>query len=351
MLSRGGRKLTLLAPVALAVFAVLASTPRAPQAAEPALGMAVAAVESHPVPLDPSNAGRERIGALVYRGGLRLESPDPRFGGLSDIRIVAGGTRLVAVSDCGTGLTAALSYDAEGWLAGVSDLRLIDIPGLQGEPLQMPWRDAESLVETGDSLEVGFEGIGRVWAYAEEPPFGGPARKRPVPAGLAFCGRNGGLETMTRLDERRRLLICEGRRSASLDVAAWIGSGAGWTTRSYPLAFAGGWMGEPFRPTAATLLPGGDVLVLERRFPPFGARVARLSAADLLGTGALHPREIARLEYPLTIDNFEGIDARSDEAGRTYVYLVTDDNACVKLGGKRPPAVERTLLLMFELAG
>jgi len=332
--------------VPAAVFAVFGGVARVPRSAA-----AAASLEVKAVPLDPTQPGRERVGPLVFRGGLWLSSPDARFGGLSDLRVVADGTRMLSVADCGTGVSAALMYDAQGWLAGVSDLRLVDLVGTRGEPLQQEWRDSESLVETGDSLEVGFEGMGRVWAYAEDPPFGGPARSLPVPAGLALCGYNGGIETMTRVDERRRLLVCETRRSASLDVSAWVGAGAAWTTRSYPLVFEGGWAGEPFRPTAATLLPDGDVLVLERRFPPLGARVTRLSRADVLGTGPLHPREIARFESPLTLDNFEGIDARRDETGRTYVYIVSDDNACAKSGGKKPPSVQRTLLLMFELVG
>jgi len=166
---------------------------------------------------------------------------------------------------------------------------------------------------------------------------------------VARCESNGGLETMADVGQGRRLLVCEQRRFPSSTVPAWIGSGGRWTERDYPLVFEGGWGGEPFRPTGAALLPEGDVLVVERRFPPLGARIVRLDAAGLDGTGPLQPHEIARLEAPLTLDNFEGIDVRRDPSGRTLVYLISDDNNCFKNGFD--PIPQRTLLLMFALEG
>jgi hypothetical protein len=154
---------------------------------------------------------------------------------------------------------------------------------------------------------------------------------------------------MADVGDGRRLLVCEKRRSASTSVAAWVGSGRAWTEREYDLTFEGGWGGEPFRPTGAARLPGGDVIVLERRFPPIGARIARLDRARLEGTGPLAPREIARFEAPLTLDNFEGIEARRDASGRTLVYLLSDDNNCAK--NVVAPIRQRTLLLMFALEG
>jgi hypothetical protein len=145
------------------------------------------------------------------------------------------------------------------------------------------------------------------------------------------------------------VLVCEGRRGASTTVPAWIGTGEAWTEREYPLRFDGGWAQEPFRPTGAARLPDGDLLLVERRFPPIGARVVRLPRASLDGTGPLPTVEIARLEAPLTLDNFEGIDARRDASGRTLVYLLSDDNNCARTPGSRGPGLQRTLLLVFAL--
>jgi hypothetical protein len=303
-------------------------------------------IESIPVPLDPTQPSRDRLGPLVYLGGLwlRAHDRDRRFGGLSDLRVSADGSRAFIVSDCGEGVTATLSYDGEGRLVRAGDVQVIPLEVGPSGGL-----DSESLVMGEDSLEVGFEGRPKVLAYRKEPPFGGPPRALPVPRRVARCESNGGLEAMADVGEGRRLLVCEGRRFPSGTVPAWIGSGGKWTQRDYPLVFDGGWGGEPFRPTAAALAPDGDLLVLERRFPPLGARIVRLGRASLEGTGPLAPHEIARFEAPVTLDNFEGIDVRREGSGRTLVYLISDDNNCFKNGFN--PIPQRTLLLLFALEG
>lgn len=306
------------------------------------------ALEAVPVLLDDTDPARDRVGALRYLGGLWLRSSDPRFGGLSDLRVGPDGSRLFAVSDCGHGLTASLSYDASGRLAGVGEATVVALGGRGAEGPTLGGKDAESLV-LGDGLEVGFEGRARVEAYGKEPPFAGPPRALPFPPEIGQCGRNGGVEAMADVGGGRRFLVCEKRRGPSETVPAWVGSGRSWTRLDYVLAFEGGWAGEPFRPTGAAPLPGGDLLVLERRFPPIGARLVRLPRASLDGPGLLEPREIARLEAPLAVDNFEGVETRRDASGRTLVYLLSDDNNCAKNAGT--PALQRTLLLLFALEG
>ena len=346
MPDRAGRMLVLLALVAAALavavaFSSLASVP----AAAGALALDVV-----PVPLDDADPSRDRVGALRYLGGLWLRSNDPRFGGLSDLRVSPDGARLFAVSDCGRGFTATLALDPDGRLAGLGDARLVDLSGPSGGPLGLGENDAESLVIDG-ALEVGFEGKARVQAYDESPAFSGAARPRPMPAAVGTCGRNGGLEAMADLGAGRRLLLCEARRGASMTVPAWVGTGDTWEEREYPLFFEGGWAREPFRPTGAVRLPDGDVLIVERRFPPMGARLVRLPKAGLEGGRLLEPVEVARFEAPLTLDNFEGVDARRDNSGRTLVYLLSDDNGCSKRGSAGRTGLQRTLLMLFALEG
>ncbi|HSD25944.1 MAG TPA: esterase-like activity of phytase family protein [Vicinamibacteria bacterium] len=343
MRGRPRRMLALLALLAATLAVAVAFSSRASIPPAPA----ALALEAVPVPLDETDPARDGVGPLRYLGGLWLRSSDPRFGGLSDLRVSADGSRLFAISDCGEGLTAALSYDGAG--------RLVSAGGAQVAPLASPGpgqpaggSDAESLV-LGEGLEVGFEGRARILAYRVDPPFGGPPRPLPFPEAVGRCGRNGGLETMADVGEGRRLLVCEKDRSASSSVAAFVGQGTSWTERDYSLAFDGGWGGEPFRPTGAARLPDGDLLVLERRFPPIAARIVRLARTSLEGTGPLAPHEIARFEAPLTLDNFEGIEARRDARGRTLVYLLSDDNNCAK--NTVAPNLQRTLLLMFAFEG
>ena len=147
----------------------------------------------------------------------------------------------------------------------------------------------------------------------------------------------------------RRLLICEGRRGASGTAPAWVGAGDDWTAREYLLLR--GRLGRRAVPAhRGHALPDGDVVVLERRFPPMAARLVRLPSANLDGQGPLEPREVAQLDAPLPVDNFEGVEARTDASGRTLVYLLSDDNNCSKSWTRRP-APQRTLLLLFALPG
>lgn len=344
MASRRRRRfpLPVLAAAGLAVFAVWPRL-RAELPPPPA-----GQVRATPIALPPEDPARGRLGSLRYLGGIEMEAADPRFGGLSDLRVSTDGRRLVAVSDCGYGFSANLELDENGAPRGLSLPRLVDLAGPGGRALLVGENDAESLVWDGDHLEVGFEGRGRVWRYAAEPPFSPPVAPVPTPVGLVLCGSNMGLETMARLDGERRLLVCEGEKFPSLTVPAWIGGPGAWTERRYPLHFGGGWLGEPYRPTGAARLPSGDVLVSERRFPPFGSRIVRLSRGEVDGRGPLAPVEIANLGGSALADNYEGIDVRRDERGRTIVYLVSDDNSCAKPGGSRF-AVARTRLLAFEL--
>src|SRR5690606_2935132 len=98
-----------------------------------------------------------------------------------------------------------------------------------------------------------------------------------------------------------------------------------------------------FRPSDATILPEGDVLVLERRFTWIGglaSRLVRIPAADVTPGAVLRGAEVARIEPPLTVENYEGIATRRAADGTDLVYLVSDDNF---------NPLQRTLLMMFAL--
>jgi hypothetical protein len=153
------------------------------------------------------------------------------------------------------------------------------------------------------------------------------------------------VEAATRLDDGRLLLISEGPGPAT-SSPAWIGSGESWVGITWPLFVADDAPG-PFRPTGAALLPGGDVIVVERRYPPLATRLRRI-ARDALFRHELEGTEVARFLPPLSIDNFEGIDVLRGPHGETRVLLVSDDNDCVKRGAVRR-GLQRTLLLMLEL--
>jgi hypothetical protein len=327
--------LSLLA-VALAGVAVLPPSPRADSRL---------VLDVRPVPLDPQDPSRRSVGALRFRGGLWLRSEDPRFGGLSDVRVSGG--RLVAVSDCGYGFTARLRYDEEGSLVGLDEPRLFPLLGLGGRSLGRGDVDAEALVADGAGFVVAFEGRHHLWRYPTDPPLEGAPVPFPAPLGLGACGSNQGVEAAVHLADGRYLLISEGPSPVRI-APAWIGSGDEWTSLEWPLFFADDSPG-PFHPTGAAVLPGGDVIVVERRYPPLAARLRRIGAEALLRR-ELVGTEMARLAPPLNVDNFEAVEVLRGPRGETRVVLVSDDNDCVKRGSIRT-GLQRTLVLLFDLEG
>ena len=70
------------------------------------------------------------------------------------------------------------------------------------------------------------------------------------------------------------------------------------------------------------------------------SRLGRVAPSALKPGATVRSSELARLEPPLIVENFEGLGVRRDERGRTLIYLVSDDNFNV---------LQRTLLLLFVL--
>ena len=96
--------------------------------------------------------------------------------------------------------------------------------------------------------------------------------------------------------------------------------------------------------TSTRLVRANDVIVLERRYVPFGILSARLKLvrAENVQPGAkLLGEELLNLESPLNVDNFEGVAVQEDPNKGTIIYIVSDDNY---------NPFQRTLLLQFRLA-
>lgn len=299
-----------------------------PLAAEPF------AVEALPVPLNPQDPAQVRVGPLLYRGGLALRSLDSRFGGLSDLKVGADG-RLFAISDHGYGLTARLIHDSQGRLAGLAEADLRILRGPDGLPLVAKAdSDAEGLARApdGKGFIIAFERRHRLARFRAPDA---PTEPLDGPAGLADLPANSGIEALATLADGRLLLLAEGREGEA-ETRAWIGRPGAWRDLRYALR-------DGFRPTGAALLPGGDVLVLERRFTVVAgpaARLRRVPVAALDGAGLVEGRQLAELALPLTVDNMEGVDALREANGRLTVYLIADDNYS---------PLQRSLLLQFDL--
>ncbi len=306
-------------------------------AAVPALA-APLEIAARAVPLQAEDPERENVGALRFRGGLELSSDDTRFGGLSALLLSGDGARLSAVTDRGHWVTARLIADADGTPRALAEAEIGALHGPGGRHLRGKREtDAESLALLADgALVIGFERDHRLWRYpAGTNPLAGHPEAIPVPAKLRHLRRNSGIEALATLADGALLAIAEGRKNEATSPA-FLWRGGAWSELVYPRL-------PGFRPTGATTLPGGDLLVIERSFNLFDGvaiRLQRIAAAQVRPGATLSGTTLAVLRRPLTLDNMEGIAARRTATGETLLYLISDDNFS---------PLQRTLLLVFAL--
>jgi hypothetical protein len=245
---------------------------------------------------DPNQTGparsqdpeRTRVGRLEYRGGLQLSSPDQRFGGLSGLLVAADGTTFVAISDEGWLITGRLLYDGAGRLAGVGGGAISPLRSQKGEPLASLGKTASDAESLARDAHGGFEHRHRIVRY---PSGAGPPSIVASPEGLDRAPANAGLEALTRLADGRLLALTEGLQTMH-GVMGWVGRPSAWRVLTWRTS-------EGFSPTDAASLPGGEVLVLERRFPPIGVRLRLLPAAAIT-RGAAPPAKPSSTSSPTT---------------------------------------------------
>lgn len=302
---------------------------------------ATAPMPSRPVPLADDNRVSARVGELVWAGTLHLRSVDKDFGGLSSLRVSPDGSQFVAISDRGRRVAGRLSYDGQGRLAAAADFQIAPLLGPDGQMLPTFFNDTEGLALIGawpgDGWAVSMERHHSILRY---PPSlaGVPAVTLDGPPGIEQLPFNSGLETLVELADKRLLTIAEDEGKGGLH-RAWAGRSGDWIEFAYQGL-------SPFLPVDAARLPDGGLLVLERRaslLGGWGSRIVHVLPADLAAAlvpgGVLRGRELARIDPPLTTENYEGIDARPLPGGGIAIYIVADDNFG-RFG-------QRTLLTLF----
>ncbi|SKA35250.1 hypothetical protein SAMN02745126_05666 [Enhydrobacter aerosaccus] len=321
----------------LLAAACIATPPSAPVEAQ------VLPLEIHAraVPFKLDESAAHRVGRLIWRGGLVLTANSANFGGWSDLYVTPDGRHLSSISDVGGWFTATIDYDKDGNLGGLTDAHIGPLHGLDGKPLvAKAWSDSEGMAHLRDgSWLVSFERHHRIWHY---PTLDGV----PVPVdGPAEIGRqpdNGGIETLTALDDGTVIAISEEYREQPGSVVGWIGKpsvGGGYAWEKFRYATV-----PDFHPTAIVRLPDGAFATLERAFDVVRGvrvRVMRFAANQLQAGATVHPEELAFLASPYAVDNLEGISAARGPRGETLLWLISDDNF---------NPMQQNLLLMFELA-
>jgi len=332
----------------LATLGVGALAP-APRARADLPGPVPLDVRTYPVPHFGSSGLVDGLyGRLRYRAGLELQSSQPAFGGFSSLVRLDDGASLRVVSDHGYWLAADLVRGARGEIVDIADAMLAPLLGADGALL---WRnglyDAEALTLDGAIAYVGFEQEQVVYRYDIRAGVSGPGERVLAPASvraaLDLWPANKGIESLFVARAPSPLagsLIAIAERSRRGPDAATAGivlagPGAGAT---FEVARS-----EDFEITDAAVLPGGDVLLLERRYSLVGgvaARIRRVAAADIAPDAVLDGPAIFEADWTNAIDNMEGLAVHRGPAGETLLTLVSDDNFSM---------FQRTLLLEFEL--
>jgi hypothetical protein len=314
----------MMRPIAAFILGLLMV---APAQADPFTIMATpVGPESDPAPFT--------TGRLEYRAGFALASDAKTFGGLSGMSLSADGGTLTALADTGVWFRLTLQHDASGRLVGVAGGESGRLKDEHGKPLATKYvGDAESITRGADgSYTVTFEGWHRLWRYKT---LAGAAKYVRPPKAMTSLPGNEGTEAATQLPDRRFLLLSEGGFTGNRDLQGWLGDGKRWSELTLTPTGA-------FRPTDLTVLPNGDLLLLERSVSLFGGFAARLSvipAAAIAPGARLSGEELAVLRSPLPVDNFEAVAARAAPDGSVLIYVLSDNNF---------NEAEQTLLLQFR---
>ena len=302
------------------------------------------------VSLFPRDPKARRIGRLIYRGGLNISSPDPRFGGWSGLVVSADGTRMLSQSDEAHWFRAGLVYDANRNLAGIDHAQLADMLDMSGRAMSKGDGDAEGLDALTPSgpdgpVIVSFERDARVWRYDLSKSLDAKPTAVTMPEAIKALRYNQGLEGLTIVAPGTLLAVSEDTRDAAGDMEAWLVSDPAHAAQ-IPAGQLGIVPHAPYEISDAATEPSGHHLYLLERhyFGPIGGiaiGVRQIDASDIKAGARLGGEEIAKFDMRETIDNMEGLALRRDADGKTFLYMISDDNYS---------SLQRTLLLMFELA-
>jgi hypothetical protein len=332
-------KLALVA--AALTFVAVPSVAQAPSPADPPVAVDI---ESRPIAaFDIRDRSRRQFGLLEFRGGLVLSASYRHFGGISAIRVGADGARFIALSDKGWWLRGRIVYDGTR-PSGIADAEMAPILGADGRPLaDRGWFDTESIAEDGSTLYVGIERVNQIVRF-DYGRYGLAARGQPiaVPPGVRSLPSNKGLESLVFVPKGFALagtLIAISERG--LDKAGNIVGFLIGGPSPGPLAVK---RIASYDISDAALLPGGDLLLLERKFSwtsGLSIRMRRVALGDVKPGALLDGTILLEADLGYEIDNMEGLSVHRSAGGETVLTLISDDNFSI---------LQRTLLLQFTLA-
>lgn len=278
---------------------------------------------------------------VKYLGTLLLNSPHPAFGGFSDLLVSPDRKMFLAVSDMGFWIRAGLEYSEEGQLTGTSSKALLgQLLDSSGRTYPIKYMgDAEGLSRAPESgYLVSFERISRIHKFSSggDLSLAGTPTEFPVPAAVTKLPDNSGLESLLLLPDQSVFIMAEGEDKQGPNSYAAIFKDNRWEEFSYARS-------GDFRPTSAANLSGGRILVLERRYTgpgSLGIRFREFGSKEMKSGASINANQFFEIQPPIPRDNYEGLDTVTTDDGRTYIYIISDDNFS---------PMQHTLLTLFEL--
>jgi len=332
-----------VALIALLALSLPAAAQRAAKKDEPPRAASAIEIQAQPIPsFDHREPDRRRFGMLDYRGGVALTSSFPEFGGLSSINVAPDGANFLAASDRGWWLRGRITYSGTR-PTGIAGAEMAPMLGPDGRALaSRRWYDTEAMTRDGGTVYVGIERVHRIVRF-DVGKDGLMARGRPieVPAAFRSFPSNGSIEALAFVPRGGPLggtliAIAERARDRAGDHLAFLIGGP------QPGAFTLKRKND-YDVSDATILPSGDLVVLERKFgwtTGLYIRMRRIAIAELRPGALVDGPVLFEADLGQQIDNMEGIGVHRSGT-ETVLTLISDNNFS---------SLQRTLLLQFTLA-
>ncbi len=239
-----------------------------------------------------------------------------QFGGLSGLHISPDGTTVLAITDRGLFVRAALKRK-DGQITAIMGTTLTPIKQINGAPVAGRNSDAEGLaIGPKGLIYVSFEGFHRIRTYQSPDSKAGNIRG---PSGFRFLQKNSGLEALAMAADNVLYAIPE--RSGKLErpfPVFRLKSGRWDKDLSIPRS-------KEYLPTDAAFGPDGKFYLLERDLAGvfgFRTRIRQFS----LGPNGFTDENILLESRAGTYDNLEGISLWRDPGGGIRIALVSDNN-------------------------
>jgi hypothetical protein len=335
--------------LAFLAILVLALIPAAAQPPDVVTGIQHIEIRAQSIEtFELGEAGRVRFGALMFRGGLVLESPSRGFGGFSGLHVDADGEHFVAISDRTQWLRGRI-VTRDGVPIAIADAEMAPMLGPDGQSLKnRGWYDTEALTEYDGRFYVGIERVDRIvrFDYRRE---GLRARGHsiPVPSAMKTLPHNRSIECLAAVP--KDLAKRDSLPAGTLISVSERGLDANGNLLGFLIGPEGGTFTlkrtDDFDISDCAIAPNGQLLVLERRFSWTRGLAMRIRSVPLttVQSGALvDGAELIFADMGYQIDNMEGLAVHRAADGSLVLTVISDNNFS---------PLQRTLLLQFTLAG